>query len=129
MQPTVEQIGEVLTSFAETVDSELLALDESAVFAQWCWRGDDGQGIEWNTYKFSDMLEIHKRRWRRWEEHHNGRCCVVERVRDKYVMPRVREFLAALATHNAKAQATAGASAQVAPAQRLRTVNPLTDLE
>lgn len=100
MEPTAEKIGEVLTSIVERSDSELTALEEADLAAQWYWRWEEGRSVEWNTYKFSGMLELHKRRCRRWEEHHNGSCCVVERVRDKYLMPRVREFLAALATHN-----------------------------
>ena len=100
MGPTQEQIGDVLTAIAASADAELMALEEAELAAQWFWRWDEGRSIEWNTYEFSDMLEMHKRRCRRWEERHNGSCCVVERVRDKYVMPRVREFLAALATHN-----------------------------
>ncbi|HWR77916.1 MAG TPA: hypothetical protein VN283_12010 [Thiobacillus sp.] len=100
MEPTKEQIGEVLTSIVARADSELIALDEAGLAAQWYWRWEEGRSIEWNTYKFSDALEMHKRRCRRWEEHHNGNACVVERVRDKYVMPRVREFLEALAAHN-----------------------------
>ena len=48
---------------------------------------------EWNLYKFSDALEMYKSRCRRWEEHHNGSSCVVERVRDKYLMPKIKDFL------------------------------------
>lgn len=100
-EPTQEQIGDVITAIAASADAELMALEEAELSARWYWRWEEGRSIEWNTYKFSDALEMHKRQCRRWEERHNGSCCVVERVRDKYVMPRVREFLAALATHNA----------------------------
>lgn len=101
MDVTQKQIADVVTAFAKKTDEELLALTEVELTEQWCWRWEDDRSVEWNTYKFSDMLEAHKRRCRRWEEHHNGSCCVVERVRDKYLMPRVREFLAELATHTA----------------------------
>ena len=107
MEPTQEQIGDVLTSIAARADSELMALKEAELAAQWYWQWEDGRSIEWNAYKFSDALEMHKLRCRRWEDRHNGSCCVVERVRDKYVMPRVREFLAALATHNVKVRGCA----------------------
>ena len=102
MEPTKEQIGDVITALVKGADNELLALTETEVAGQWYWRWEEGRSLEWNTYKFSDALEMHKRRCRRWEEYHNGNCCVVERVRDKYVMPRVREFLAAVAAHNAE---------------------------
>ena len=100
MEPTAEQIGQVLASITARADSELMSLGEAELAAQWYWHWEEGRSVEWNTYKFADMLELHKRRCRQWEERHNGSCCVVERVRDKYLMPRVREFLDALATHN-----------------------------
>lgn len=99
MSVTKEQIGEVITGLATSFEADLLALSANEIAAEWYWSWEENRSIEWNTYKFSDILELHKRRWRRWEEHHNGSCCVVERVRDKYVMPRVREFLAELASH------------------------------
>lgn len=102
MEPTVEQIGDVLTAIVSRADAELMAMEEAELAAQWYWRWEESRSIEWNTYKFSDALEMHMRQCRRWEERHNGSCCVVERVRDKYLMPRVREFLAALATHHAE---------------------------
>lgn len=102
MEPTQEQIGDVITAMLKGADNELLALTEADITSQWYCRWEEGQSAEWNTYKFSDLLELHKRQCRRWEEHHNGHGCVVERVRDKYVMPRVREFLVELAAHNAE---------------------------
>ena len=97
-----EQIGEVLTSLIASADKDLMELSEDELSEQWYWQWDNSCSIEWNIYKFSDMLEMHKRRCRRWEEQHNGNCCVVERVREKYLMPRVREILAELLTHNAE---------------------------
>ena len=116
MEPTQEQIGDVLTAIAARADSELMALEDTALAAEWYWRWEDGLSIEWNTYTFSDALEAHKWRCRRWEERHNGSCCVVERVRDKYVMPRVREFLAALATHNVELRGGPAVSSPERPA-------------
>ena len=94
-------IGDVLTSMARRFDEELLALQEPELEWYWNFQWNEKSSIEWNTYKFSDMLEAYKRQCRRWEEHHNGSCCVVERVRDKYVMPKVREFLDELKRHSA----------------------------
>lgn len=101
MEPKQEHIIDVLTAITARSDAELMALAEAELATQWYWRWEEDRSVEWNTYKFTDILEMYKRRCRRWEESHNGSCCVVERVRDKYVMPRVREFLAALATYNA----------------------------
>ena len=59
----------------------------------WHFKWDDTFSVAWNTYRFHSMLRLYQRQCRRWEEHHGGSCCLVERVRDKYVMPKVREFL------------------------------------
>jgi hypothetical protein len=93
---TKEELGKCIESMVSRFDAELFALSAEEIAAEWFWRWETNRSKEWNTYQFSDILELHKRRWRRWEEHHNGSSCVVERVRDKYVMPRVSEFLLAL---------------------------------
>ncbi len=91
--------GEVLNKIVSSSESKLRAMSAEEIAAEWWWQWDKKRGVEWNTYAFCKVLEMHKERWRRWKEMHNGSCCVVERVRDKYVMPRVREFLAALDVH------------------------------
>lgn len=35
---------------------------------------------------------MYARSCQRWEEIHNGYVCVVERVRDKYIIPKIKEF-------------------------------------
>ena len=95
MTPKKAIIAQVLEEMAARMDAELMALSESELAADWYWTWEADKSSEWNLYKFSDTLEMHKRRCRRWEEAHGGSCCVVERVRDKYLMPRVCEFLAA----------------------------------
>lgn len=95
-QATDEVIAETITSLAKHFDDELYALSESQLAEQWYFRWDAHKSVVWNLYVFSDMLEMHKRRCRRWEEHHNGSVCVVERVRDKYLMPRIKAFLTEL---------------------------------
>lgn len=102
MKVTREDIGQVLTSIASRFDEELLSTPECELEKNWHFKWDETASIEWNTYKFSDMLEMFKRTCRRWEEHHNGSGCVVERVRDKYLMPKIRGFLAELQAHNGK---------------------------
>jgi hypothetical protein len=100
IEVTPDSIKNVFNSIIAVADTELYAKKESELEQNWFWRWDQTRGVEWNTYSFSDMLEMYKRTCERWEEKHNGSCCVVERVRDKYVMPKVREFLAELAKHN-----------------------------
>ncbi|WP_295436726.1 hypothetical protein [Thiolapillus sp.] len=89
----------MLNKIVSSSESKLRAMSAEEIAAEWWWQWDKKRGVEWNTYAFCKVLEMHKERWRRWKEMHNGSCCVVERVRDKYVMPRVREFLAALDVH------------------------------
>ena len=101
-------IGQVLTSMARSFDAELLAMTESELDSRWYFRWEENASIEWNLYKFSDALEMFKRSCRKWEEHHNGSCCVVERVRDKYLMPKIRAFAVELKTHNAKVTGAEG---------------------
>ena len=99
MSATNDDVKTVLLSLAKSFTEDLLSLSADEIAAEWYWRWEEDRSQEWNTYQFCDAINMHKRRCRRWEEHHNGSCCVVERVRDKYVMPRIREFLAALASH------------------------------
>lgn len=89
-----DPVGDAVIETIKRERTALLSLEEADLAAQWNWRWEETRSLEWNVYSFSDHLEKHKRRCRQWEEHHHGGCCVVERVRDKYVFPRVREFLA-----------------------------------
>lgn len=90
---TKKDIENALVSMTKRFDDELFALTEEELASQWYWSWDKTKSAEWNTYTFNKMLELYRSNCRRWEEHHNGSCCVVERVRDKYLMPRIKEFL------------------------------------
>ena len=94
-----EDIAQLLNHIVTSDDRELMSMGEDEIAEEWFWKWDENRDAQWNAYQFNCTLDMHKRRWRRWEEMHNGSCCVVERVRDKYVMPRVKEFLAALDAH------------------------------
>lgn len=59
----------------------------------WHFEWDDSASLEKNIYSFHSMLDLYGSFCRRWEEAHNGCCCVVERVRDTYLMPKIREFV------------------------------------
>lgn len=96
---SLEAIGDVLTSIVNRSQVELLALSAEQLQEQWHFRWDNRASIEWNLYKFSDALEMFKRSCRQWEEHHSGSSCVVERVREKYLLPRIQEVTALLRVH------------------------------
>ena len=91
-----QAIDEALTSMVRRFDEELYAMSETELAAKWFFRWDHRFSIEWNFYEFSDMLEAHKRQCRQWETHHHGSTCVVERVRDKYLMPLIKAFMVEL---------------------------------
>lgn len=93
-----ESINNVLASMIGRFQSELFATDEKNLEKYWHFKWNNNASVELNTYEFTEMLEIYNRNCRKWEEHHNGISCVVERVRDKYLMPKIHEFLAALRT-------------------------------
>lgn len=96
-KPTDKELSEVLpeimNSIVQTSINETKTMQQEELEKYWFFRYDETKSKDWNLYKFSDSLEIYKRKCRQWEEQHNGSCCVVERVRDTYLMPKVKEFL------------------------------------
>lgn len=98
---TLEDIGDVLTALATSFDEDLFAKQEHDLEQYFFWKWDESFSVEWNTYEFYEMLELYNDFCRRWEEHKSGSCCIVERVRDKYLMPKIRYFLSELAMRNA----------------------------
>lgn len=94
-----KEIAAVLNGIAHRENDELLSTKKEDLFSKyWHFKFDRTRSVEWNIYRFSESLEMYKRKMRRWEEHHNGIMCVVECVRDQYLMPRIREFTEQLRT-------------------------------
>ena len=94
---TEKAIAEVITSLANSHNENLYSKSQEELEQYWYFRWDDKRSVAWNTYQFTKCIESYSRNCRKWEEHHNGNCCVVERVRDTYLMPKIREFLKTLA--------------------------------
>lgn len=90
---TSEQIGKVVTSLAKSFDEELFSKSRQDLEEHWHWKWDESLTVLQNTYKFYDLLWLYSSFCRRWEEHHNGHMCVVGRVRDQYLVPKLRLFL------------------------------------
>jgi len=82
----------VLDGILARGDAELQQMQQSGLEGYWHFHWDDAASLEWNIYKFHGMLKLYGSFCRRWEEMHNGHCCVVERVRDTYLIPKIREF-------------------------------------
>jgi hypothetical protein len=93
-------IETVLTSIVSRFDQEIIALTEEELRARWYFTYDPSSSKEWNAYQFFQMLEMYRKTCRQWEDHHHGYMCIVERVRDKYLMPKIREFLANQEKHH-----------------------------
>lgn len=106
MEVTKEGIAAVLNGIIANADDDLQRMDQSALESYWHFRWDADASLERNLYNFHDMLKLYGSFCRRWEEKHNGSCCVVERVRDTYLMPKIRHFAEKVrALHNAGIQA------------------------
>lgn len=90
------EIKKVIHGMVDSFTTEVLAMSAEQISEEFFWSWDVTRTPAANLYLFFDALALHRRRWRMWEEHHNGSCCIVERVRDKYIMPRIYELLAAL---------------------------------
>ena len=87
-------IAGVITGLAKSFDDETRKLDRDGLEEYWFFQWDETIDAARNTYKFHNFLKLYGSKCRRWEEMHNGSCCVVERVRDQYLMPKIREFVA-----------------------------------
>jgi hypothetical protein len=59
----------------------------------WYFKYNPANTVEYNLYSFMDMLWLYQRKCRAWETMHHGSACVVERVRDRYIMPKILEFV------------------------------------
>jgi hypothetical protein len=94
---TDKAISEVITTLSNSFNENLYSKSQEELEQYWYFKWDDKRSIESNTYVFTRDLESYAWTCRRWEEEHNGWCCVVERVRDTYKMPKIREFLKTLA--------------------------------
>ena len=94
---TVEALDAVFKGILTNARDELQAIvDPTELERFWFFRHDPARSAAANLYEFHGMLSLYQRKCRQWEEIHNGSSCVVERVRDQYLMPKIREFLANL---------------------------------
>lgn len=89
---TQARLAKTLNAIQSRITDELLATPQSELNNRWHFRWDNQASIDWNVYLFSQSLEAFGRDCRRWETHHHGHYCVVERVREKYLMPKIQAF-------------------------------------
>ena len=96
---TKEDIKNTIVKLHDTFEKELFEKAESELEEHWFFKFDPDAPLPKNIYHFHDMLKLYGHFCRRWEEHHNGICCVVERVRDKYLMPKINDFSKQITRH------------------------------
>ena len=90
---TENDIRDTISILALRFDDELHQKTVAELEENWFFKWDSSASLERNTYCFYDLLKLYGSICRQWEEHHNGSICVVERVRDKYLMPKINQFV------------------------------------
>lgn len=90
---TKKEIEGVINNLAKSLDDELAQMVESDLEKYWHFKWEDDATNELNLYRFYDMLKLYGYFCEKWEQKHYGHYCIVERVRDKYLLPKIREFL------------------------------------
>lgn len=92
MNITEDDIKATITGMVSSFDRELFEKSEEELETYWLFTWDSEVSLVGNIYEFHEMLTLYGRFCRRWEDHHNGYVCIVERVRDKYLLPKIRAF-------------------------------------
>lgn len=89
---TEKALNEVFSSILSNAQDELQSMRQQDLERLWFFKHEPERGVAWNLYQFNSMLDLYRRKCRQWEEMHHGCTSVVERVRDRYLMPKIREF-------------------------------------
>ena len=89
-----KKLTNVITGLSDVLDLEIANMKETDLEKHWYFQYDKNAEAHINLYNFHEMLELYGLTCREWEEKHNGIVCLEERVRDKYLMPKIHEFIA-----------------------------------
>jgi hypothetical protein len=93
MNVSEKEIENVCTGILRQSRDELKTLKFEDLERFWYFKYDHTITPALNLYEFHKMLGLYGSKCRQWEEMHNGYQCVVERVRDTYLMPKIKEFI------------------------------------
>ena len=96
MKLNKEDIKETISTLAHGFEKELFDKSETELEKYWHFDFDKEviyQELSQQLYDFHKALDLYGSLCRRWEEYHNGHILVVERVRDKYLMPKITKFI------------------------------------
>jgi hypothetical protein len=88
-----KNLGEAITALSTSFDDELFNKKQSELEEYWHFKFNPKLSLEDNLYGFWDLLNLYSGFCERWESNFGGYPCIVERVRDKYVMPKIRQFI------------------------------------
>jgi hypothetical protein len=94
--PTQYKIAEVCNGVLSRRWVEIKRMSKDDLEKQWYFFYNKLRTKDQNVYDFHRALADYTRTCRDWETHHHGMECVIERVRDQYLMPRIKAFLAEL---------------------------------
>lgn len=89
---TEKALKETMDSILTKAHNELKTMKQEDLEKFWYFKYDSARSPAQNLYEFHSMLDLYAGKCRKWEEMHNGYVCVVERVHDTYLMPKIREF-------------------------------------
>ena len=90
---TSDDLAEAFCGILTRADAELFACTQEQLERYWLFKWKPNQSKAWNFYEFHELLDLYRRKCRQWEEYYNGHVCVVERVRDKYLLPKIEAFI------------------------------------
>lgn len=86
----LQQAARAITAHS---DAHIRSLPQLALEDSWFFRWDATAPLDLNLYEFFDLLDLYARTCERWEHLHGGHVGLVERVRDRYVLPKIRWLL------------------------------------
>lgn len=93
---TTDDIDKALSGMMRAFDAEYQSMEQTDLEKRWHYKPNASRTPEQDLYEFLSTLTLYAGSCRRWEEMHNGNSCVVERVRDLYVMPKIRAYVKSL---------------------------------
>lgn len=92
--PSKDTIKNVITAIVDNNNREWYTKTASELDDYWHFKWDDTKSLQHHLYQFFHLLELYRHNCEQWEVFHNGHICMVERVRDKYILPKIDELIA-----------------------------------
>lgn len=97
---THKDVADVISGILTRTRVRLVEMNQVDLERFWFFQYDESRSKVANTYEFYKMLNLYGSKCRQWEDMHNGSACVVERVRDTYLLPKIEQFIRSLEGHN-----------------------------